>query len=180
MRGVILENEQKELISDYLKLDRRIERIEWRLEKVKNEFVAQNFYGGIDYYDPIGIRSKGFNVCSRVSGYVDITTVLERNIDKNRRREYHFNRYIQSIDQRTYSSLKRRYGTFERYDDIQTLGSDNRILKEILEIEEAISHEFNEPLQDEVNREILAIQNEPLTNDTLEQSFDKITELLGV
>lgn len=174
-----MEYEQKELIHDYVNLDKRIKRIEKRLEQICIEFKAQNF-SGRTAFTSLGVKHISFKVDNKVSEYVDLICTCEKVIAKIKRREYHFKRYLTTLDKHTQISLKRRFRYIGDVEGIQELGHDKEVLYEILEIEEAISYEFNDPLQDEVNRDYIDIAEQELTNDTLEQSFDRITELLGV
>lgn len=144
------------------------------------EFEALNYYGGTDFYDPIGVKNKGFRVESRVSAYVDYIQACERNIQKNKRRLHFFKQYTDTLDPHTYSSLKRRYGYINRLDDMQELGHDEQVLDEILEIEEAISHEFDFGVLPEFDKKMLLVEYNDLEPDTLEDSFDTMLEVLGV
>lgn len=53
---------------------------------------------------------------------------------------------------------------------------------QILEIEQAISFEFNDEFYEADSSEVLMIKLEDteLTNETLEESFDLVAELLGM
>lgn len=172
--------EHKELIHDYLNIDRQIKRIEQRMYNAQLEFEALNYYGGTDFYDPIGVRNKGFRVDSRVSAYVDYIQACERNIQKNERRKQHFKRYTDTLDPHTYSSLKRRYGNINHFDDLEELGHDERVLDEILEIEEALSYEFKNEHLSEHDRKLIRVETNNLEPDTLEESFETMLNMLGV
>ena len=172
--------EHKELIHDYLNIDRQIKRIEQRMYNAQLEFEALNYYGGTDFYGSIGVRNRGFNVANKVAGYVDYIRACERNIAKNKRRIHYFKRFTDTLDPHTYSSLKRRYGSFYRLDDMQELGHDEQVLDEILEIEEAISHEFDFEKLPEHNKKMILVEFNDLKPDTLEDSFDTMLEVLGV
>lgn len=171
--------EHKELIHDYLNIDRQNERIEQRIKRTQIEFHSQNIYGGTDF-NPLGVRSKGFRVDSKVSDYVDNINACERNIAKNKRRKHHFSRYIKTLDQHTYSSLNRRYGHYDSLEESQELGHDEQVLDEILEIEEAISYEFDTDISSEHKKEVLQVEYTVFSDDTVEQSFEAMQELLGV
>lgn len=172
--------EHKELIHDYLNIDRQIKRIEQRMYNAQLEFEALNYYGGTYFYDPIGVRNKGFRVESRVGAYVDYIQACERNIEKNKRRIHYFKRFTDTLDPHTYSSLKRRYGSINRLDDIEVLGHDEQVFDEILEIEEAISHEFEFEKLPEHDKKMILVEFNDLEPDTLEDSFDTMLEVLGV
>ena len=172
--------EHKELIHDYLNVDRRITRIEQRIHNAKIEFEAINYYGGTDFGDPIGVRNRSFRVETRVSEYVDYIRACERNIAKNKRRIHYFKRFTDTLDPHTYYSLKRRYGSINRLDDMQELGHDKQVLDEILEIEEAISHEFDFEKLPEHNKKMILVEFNDLKPDTLEDSFNTMLEVLGV
>ena len=172
--------EHKELIHDYLNVANRITRIEQRIHNAKIEFEALNYYGGTNFYDPIGVRNRAFRVESRVCSYVDYIRACERNIAKNKRRIHYFKRFTDTLNPHTYSSLRRRYGSFNRLDDVQELGHDKQVLDEILEIEEAISHEFDFEKLPEHNKKMILVEFNDLKPDTLEDSFDTMLEALGV
>lgn len=172
--------EHKELIHDYIHIEEQNKRIENRIYNAEVEFYEQNFYGGTDFYDPIGIKNRGFRVESKVSNYVDFIEACERNIKKNKRRQHHFKRYTDTLDVHTHSSLKRRYSNISRLDEVQELGHDNKVLDEILEIEEAISHEFEFEKLPEFDKKRLLVEFNDLKPDTLEDSFDTMLEVLGV
>lgn len=179
-RSERLKYEYKELIHDYLNVANRITRIEQRMHNAKIEFKALNYYGGTNYDDPIGVRSKGFRMESKVSNYVDYIQMCEKNIEKNKRRMHYFKRFTDNLDPHTYSSLKRRYGYINRLDDMQELGHDEQVLDEILEIEEAISHEFDFRELPEFDKKMLSVESNDLEPDTLEDSFETMLEVLGV
>ena len=172
--------EHKELIHDYLNVANRITRIEQRIHNAKLEFEALNYYGGTDFYDPIGVKNKSFRVESRVSNYVDYIRTCERNVAKNKRRMHYFNQFTDTLDPRTLDSLERRYGNISHLDDEQELGHDEQVLDEILEIEEAIGHEFNFTRLPEHNKKLILVEFNDLKPDTLEDSFDTMLEVLGV
>ena len=171
--------EHKELIHDYLNVANRITRIEQRMRNARIEFEALNYYGGTSYDDPVGVRNRGFRVESRVSDYVDYIQMCERNIEKNKRRIHYFKRFTDTLDLHTYSSLKRRYGSINRLDDMQEAGHDEQVLDEILEIEEAISFEFG--MKDNIDYlKMKQLENVELTDETVEDSFESMLELLEV
>lgn len=60
--------------------------------------------------------------------------------------------------------------------------ADEKFLNKILEIEQAISFEFNDEFYEADSSEVLMIKLEDteLTNETLEESFDLVAELLGI
>lgn len=179
-KGGRMKYEHKELIHDYLHIEKQIKRIENRMYNAEIEFYAQNFYGRTDFYDPIGVRNRGFRVETRVADYVDYIQMCERNIEKNKRRMHYFNRYISTLDRHTLSSLKRRYSNISRLDDIEVLGHDEQVLDEILEIEEAISHEFDFEKLPEFDKKMMLVEFNDLEPDTLEDSFETMLEVLGV
>lgn len=173
-----MEYEKIELLHEYFQLDYKIQSKERKKEYVKRDFFAQNLYGYIKYDDPKGIFQKGFNVESKVINYLDYLAVVERQIIILKRKNYHFKAYLATLDYNLYLSLKRRYKTrvFD-LEEIQTLGSDQEIINELLEIEEAISYEFKKEF--ELFNE-MKLQFGSLSNETLEDSFDAMLEVLGV
>lgn len=171
--------EHKELIHEYLTIDRRIKRIEERIEVARIEFEAQSYHGRMDF-DVMGVFMKGFKVDTKVCNYVDSIIIRERKIMKYKRKKHYFSRYVSSLDQHTYLSLKRRYGSYWGLDEAQELGHDLQVLDEILEIEEAISHEFNIGCPQERENDMVAVEMNDLRPDTLEQSFNAMLEKIGV
>lgn len=171
--------EQKELIHDYLNLDRRIKRIEKRMIQREVEFNTQTFSGGT-VFDPLGVRHKGFKVDDRVCGYVDLMNTYKRNIAMSKRRLGYFNRFLTSLDPHTKASLIRRYQQSMRFDEMQDLGHDRIVLDEIIEIEDAISYEFGTTLSDELNRDVIQVEYTVFSEDTVEDSFQVMQSLLGV
>lgn len=171
--------EHKELIHEYLTIDRRIKRIEERIEVARIEFEAQSYHGRIEY-DVMGVSMRGFKVDTKVCDYVDSIIIRERKIMKYKRKKHYFSRYVSSLDQHTYLSLKRRYGSFWGLDEAQELGHDLQVLDEILEIEEAISHEYDTNTLPEHEKDMVAVELNDLNPDTLEQSFSTMLEKLGV
>ena len=171
--------EQKELIHDYLNLEKNTKKIEKRKNQKEVEFNAQTFSGGTEFH-PLGVRYKGFKVDDRVVGYIDLMNTYKRNIEKNRRRLHYFNRFLKGLDPHTTASLKRRYKQVTRYDEIQELGHDEIVLDEILEIEEAISFEFNTAITNELQRKVIQVEYTHFSEETVEDSFQAMQELLGV
>lgn len=123
--------EHKELIHDYLHIDKQNRRIEDRIYNAEVEFYAQNFYGGTDFYNPIGIKNKSFRFETKVSHYVDLIEACERNMKKNKRRQRYFKAYTDTLDPHPLS-LRIRYSDIRRLDDVQELGHDEQVLDESL------------------------------------------------
>lgn len=175
-----MNNEQKELIHDYLNLDRKIESIKSRVSFREFMFYEQSLCGTTDLNDPNGIRRIAFRVDSRVSDYIDSINMYERNLEANKRRQHYFNIFLSSLDPHTVISLKRRYKNGYNYEEMQSIGHDRIVLEEILEIEEAIGYQFPMILSDEMQREALRVECAPLSEDTVEDSFQTMQKLLGV
>lgn len=173
--------EHIELIHDYFNLDDRINRTKLRTLQLQREFDSLNYYGNIVFDTNDGVKYQGFRLDSRVINYVDSIALYNRHIMKLERRKHHFKTFTHTLDRDAYLSFERRYkyirGSFEQ---VSYSKADERYLNEILEIEQAISSEFNDPLQDELNRDYIEIEQLELTNETLEESLDRITDLLGV
>lgn len=174
-----MNNEQKELIQSYFNIDRRIKQTEKRLERVIYEFEHANYWGGT-VATSTELKNIGFKVASRVAGYVDLCNTLERQINVLERKKTYFNRFMNTLSNDALVSLNRRYGVIDfNIDNIQSMGSDRKVLDEILEIEEAISFEFG--MKDNPDYlKMKQLENVELTEETVEQSFENMLELLGV
>lgn len=174
-----MNNEQKELIQSYFNIDRRIKQTEKRLERVIYEFEHANYWGGMTV-TPEGLKNIGFKVASRVAGCVDLCNTLERQIEVLERKKVYFNRFISTLSNDVLSSLNRRYRVIDfNTDNIQSIGSDRQVLDEILEIEEAISFQFG--MKDNPDfLKMKQLENVELTEETVEDSFENMLELLGV
>lgn len=172
--------EHKELIHDYLHIGKRIKRIEQRMYSAKINFGAKNYIGGTDFYSPLGVKRRAFSLENEICSYVDYLNACELNIKKNERRKKYFKHYIDTLDPHTSTSLKSRYGDISQLDEVPELGHDEQVLDEILEIEEAISHEFEFEKLPELDKKMLLVEFNDLKPDTLEDSFDTMLEVLGV
>lgn len=199
-----MNHDQKEIIQDYFNLERMIQSKKRRLEYVQLEFESINYCGSTVFTFNEGVQYRGFRVDTRVAGYVDTITTIERHIDKMERKQTYFKRFLSTLTNDALSSLKRRYKHYiGSIDDIQTMPSDKKVLDEIKEIEEAIKFQFKDDYifnlkQDIQNKrgkneqgknneqkpvsyaKVKQIENADFTDDTVEDSFDAITELLGV
>lgn len=171
--------EHKELIHDYINIDKRIKQIEYRMDQREIEFNAQSFCGGTIFH-PLGVMYAGFRVDERVSTYIDLMNTYKRNIAMNKRRRYYFNNFLNGLDPHTRASLKRRYKQNMRFDEMQSIGHDRIVLDEIVEIEDAISYEFGTSLSGELNKEILQVEYTKFSEETVEDSFEAMQKLLGV
>lgn len=174
-----MNNEQKELIQSYFNIDKRIKQTEKRLERVIYEFEHANYWGGT-VATSTELKNIGFKVASRVAGYVDLCNTLERQIKMLERKKVYFNRFMSTLSNDVLVSLYRRYRVNDfNIDNIQSMGSDRKVLDEILEIEEAISFQFG--MKDNPDYlKMKQLENVELTEETVEQSFDNMLELLGV
>lgn len=171
--------EHKELIHDYLNLEKRISRIKRRMIHKEAEFNSQTFCGVTEFH-PLGVRHKGFKVDDRVCGYIDLMNTYKQNIEMNKRRLKYFNQFMSRLDPHTAMSLIRRYKRSIRFDEMQDLGHDRVVLDEIVEIEDAISYEFNTELSDELQRKAIQVEYTKFSEETVEDSFQAMQELLGV
>lgn len=168
---------QKEIIHEYFKLDKLIQSKKRRLEYIKLEFDNINYCGSTVFSFNDGIQYRGFRVDTRVVGYVDLITTINRQIKAMERKQGYFNHFLTTLSNDTIISLNRRYKHYiGAIDNIQTMPSDYKVWEEIEQIEEAISFEFGT----EKDLQAIRIENTELTNDTLESSFDEITAFLGV
>jgi len=170
-----------EMIHEYLNLNKRITQKVKKIEGYKRYFHNRNYFGGMDFYDPIEIGHKGFRVDSEVAHYVDRLATMNQSLKALKRRKQYFDAYIQSLTLDVQRGLQR---DFKRYDermfDITLTNTHRKLIHEILEIEEAIAHEFNTDVLPEFNKDIVAVETNELTSDTLEDSFDAMINMLGV
>lgn len=176
-----MEYKQKKLIRDYLNLDKRIKRHQRILEEVQVKFRNTNHHGRTSFDSNEGISFRGFRVDARVASYVDYTNTIEERLKQLEQKQRYFHCYLRTMDQHTRDSVMNRYNV-ERNDvrGIVDLGSDEGIYEEILEIEEAIAHEFKADVPLETNKNAIELENAELTNKTAADSFDTMAELLGV
>jgi len=166
-------------IHKYLNIDKRIKDIKKRIDYSRMEFEAQSYHGRTDF-DYLGIFLRGFRVDTEVCNFVDSITLRKRSIQKYKRKKYYFNKFITTLDQHTYESLQRRYGNFWNLEHAQELGHDLKVLDEIMEIEEAIHHEFDTDPLPEHEKAMVGVELNDLKPDTLEDSFNTMLEKLGV
>lgn len=178
MRGVIVKIRHKEIIQDYFFLNSQINHKKALLNELHIEFYSRNFCGGTDFYDPIGIRSKGFNVESEVTYYVDNTAILEKKLKVLERKYEHFKRFRLSLDNNDYRKLLKKYTKSNDVSEIVVEAIDKIALDEILEIEEAVSYEFGTLIPFDLTKEIVNVES--LNADTVEDSFQAVSALLGV
>lgn len=175
--------EHIELIHDYFNLDNRINRKKQRLQQLQREFESFNYYSHTVYDVVEGFYVRGFRLESRFCDYIDSLTLYKRHIMKLECKKHHFKTFTHTLDRNTYLSFKRKYkyitGNFEQ---VSCSKADEKFLNEILEIEQAISFEFNDEFYEADSSEVLMIKLEDteLTNETLEESFDLVAELLGI
>lgn len=171
--------EHKELIHDYLNLERHIESIKKRMIQKEIEFNNQTFCGVTEFH-PLGLKRNSFRVDDGVVRYIDLMNTYNQQIEMNNRRLHYFNHFLNSLDPHTKASLIRRYKECMCFDKIQGLGHDRIVLDEIAEIEDAISYEFNIVLSAELQRNAIQVEYTSFSQDTVENSFQAMQNLLGV
>lgn len=170
-----------EMIHEYLNLNKRITQKEKKIDGYKQYFHNRNYYGGMDFYDPIQLGHKGFRVDSEVAHYVDRLATMNQSLKALKRRKQYFDTYIQNLNRDTQSGLQRDFKQYdERMFDTTLTNTHKKIIHEILEIEEAIGHEFHKDVLPEFNKDAVAVETNELTSDTLEDSFDAMINMLGV
>ena len=170
-----------EMIQNYFFLDKRITQVENKIERLEWEFKHRNFYGGMTYDEVHGVKHKSFRLDNEVCVYADAITKREQSVLMLKRKQHHFKRHLNSLTLDAQRGLKR---DFKRADDNMykmTLTNTHReLVMEILEIEEAVSHEFKSELLPEYEKDMVVVETNDLTPDTLEESFDTMLEMLGV
>ena len=170
-----------EMIQNYFFLDKRIAQVEKKIKNLEIGFSNRNYYGGMTYDNPHGVRPSTFRLDNEVCMYVDAVTKREQSLLMLKRKQYHFKRYLSSLSLDAQRGLRR---DFKRADDNMykmTLTNTHReLVMEILEIEEAVSHEFKSELLPEYEKDMVVVETNNLTPDTLEESFDTMLEMLGV
>lgn len=170
-----------EMIQNYFFLDKRIAQVEKKIERLKIGFSNRNFYGGMTYNNFDGVKYQGFSVDNEVCKYVDTLNSRKESVTNLKRKQYHFKRYLSSLSLDAQRGFRR---DFKRADDNMykmTLTNTHReLVMEILEIEEAVSHEFKSELLPEYEKDMVVVETNDLTPDTLEESFDTMLEMLGV
>lgn len=170
-----------EMIQNYFFLDKRITQVENKIERLEWEFKHRNFYGGMTYDEVRGVRHKSFRLDNEVCVYADAITKREQSVLMLKRKQYHFKRYLNSLTLDAQRGLKR---DFKRVDDnmykMTLTGTHRKLIMEILEIEEAVSYEFDKEVLPEYEKDMVLVEMNELKPDTLEESFDTMLEMLGV
>ena len=169
------------MIHEYMNLDKQIIRKKKKIVNIEKGFYAQNFCGRIDFDDPKGIHATGFNVKNEVTQYLDRIAKQQEGIAILRRKKAYFTAYMNSLSPVVKNSLKRdfKHDTVEMY-NITLTNTHKKVVAEIAEIEEAICHEFRKELFPEYEKDIIAVETGELTNDTIEDSFKSMLNVLGV
>lgn len=185
MLGMIKDENQDEkyieMIQNYFFLDKRIAQVEEKIESLKWGFSHRNYYGGMTYDSPHGVRYVAFKVDNEVVRYADALNSREQSVVMLKRKQYHFKRYLSTLTLDAQRGLKRDFKRIDEGMYKMTLTNTHReLIMEILEIEEAISHEFKRELLPEHVKDMVVVETNNLTPDTLEESFDTMLEMLGV
>lgn len=169
------------MIHEYMNLDKKISGKIMKIRNLKIGFYSQNFHGRTDYDDPLGIQSTGFNVKNNVTQYLDRIAKQQEGIAILRRKQAYFTAYMNSLSPDVKNGLERDFknDTVEMY-NITLTNTHKKVIAEIAEIEEAICHEFNKELFPEYDKDIIALETGELSNDTIEDSFQSMLNVLGV
>lgn len=169
------------MIHEYMNLDKQIIRKKKKIANIEKGFYAQNFCGRIDFDDPKGIHATGFNVQNEVCQYVDRLEEQYKGLSILKRKKQHFQRFVDGLGIDVQRGLKRDFkhvsaGTY----GITLTNTHKNVIQEIAEIEEAICYEFNTVLFPEHDKDLIAVETGELSNDTIEDSFKSMLNVLGV
>lgn len=156
-------------IQEYFHLDKTIIEIKHHIELLRKEFYTQTMTSRTLTFDE-SIVTVGFNVADQVTLLVDNILLQERVIEEMKKRQRYLNDYLNSLDPEEKAYLIRKYT--KEYAPTHVTEADINLYDEILEIEEAINFMKGCPPDNRKNFE--------LDNDSLEEDFDEISELLGV
>ena len=94
------------------------------------------------------------------------------------RKYEHFKRFRLNLDNNEYRKLLKKYTESNDVSEIVVESIDKMALDEILEIEEAVSYEFGTLIPFDLTKEIVNVES--LNADTVEDSFQAVSALLGV
>lgn len=160
-------------------MDKKLYDTELYLEHCILEYELANYHGATRFDEVDGVGYKGFKLDTQVPFYLDRQTQLSTQIKKMQRKQKYFKRYLLSLENNKRVNLLKKYRVHpSQIESIYTSAIDEQTLKEIVEIEEAISYEFDCEIPIDIQREI--VQIESLDNDTVEDSFQAVSALLGV
>lgn len=181
MNKAVQEYRYIEMIHEYLNLDNKIIRKQKRIKNLEKEFYSQNFCGKIDYANPKGVYTAGFNVQNKVCQYVDRLEEQHKGLSILKRKKQHFQRFVDGLSIDVQRGLKRdfKHDNMTMY-NISLTKTHKKIVQEILEIEEAICHEFHTDPFPEYDKDLLAVETVELTSETIENSFQTMLNMLGV
>lgn len=168
-----------EIIYDYVNMDKKIHSKKYELNYSILRFEFANYHGATRFDEVEGVSFIGFKVDEQVPFYLDRQSQLSTQIKKLQRKQKYFKRYLLSLENNERVEFIKKYRVHpSQIENIYTTAIDEQALEEIIEIEEAISYEFNCEVPFDVQREI--IQIESLDNDAVEDSFQAVSALLGV
>ena len=168
-----------EIIYDYVNMDDKIKHKQQDLEYSILEYELANYHGATRFDEVEGVGYKGFKLDVQVPFYLDRQSQLSIQIKKLQRKQKYFKRYLLSLENNERVEFIKKYRVHpSQIETIHTTAIDEQALEEIIEIEEAISYEFNCEVPFDVQRDI--IQIESLDNDAVEDSFQAVSALLGV
>lgn len=169
------------MIHEYMNLDKQIIRKKKKIANIEKGFYAQNFCGRIDFDDPKGIHATGFNVKNKVTQYIDRIEEQQKQLAMLKRRERYFRAFLNGLSVNARNSLERdfKHDSAGMY-GITLTNTHKNVIQEIAEIEEAICYEFNTVLFPEHDKDLIAVEIGELSNDTIENSFQTMLNILGV
>lgn len=156
-------------IHRYFNLENEILRIQYHIGLLREEFYSQSMSTAVRYTE-LGIVSKGFSPERNVIQLVDNILIKQKRIKQIRKKQRYFNDYLHSLDPKEKHYLINKYVKNIVPKNVQQ--ADVNLYKEILEIEEAINFMNGHPPDPQVNIS--------LDNETLQDDFNNITEMLGV
>ncbi|WP_157515413.1 hypothetical protein [Luteimonas abyssi] len=154
----------------YLHIDDEIERLKDRISITRNNFYDQTFTSNIQWTE-MGILSIGFKVEKEVANLLDEIIYYEHRIEWLRKKQRYVNDYLLTLDKQIRNDFLMKYTKDPGDHPLTEL--DQEFYEELLEIEEAMNHMRNIPLDQ--SNEILNVDFE-----TLQDKFDDILNMLKV
>lgn len=181
MNEAVQEYKYIEMIYEYMNLDKKIIRKQKRINSLEKGFYSRNFCGHTDFDDPKGIRSKGFNVQNEVCQYVDRLEEQYVGLSILKRKKQYFQNFMNGLSKDIRGGVERdfKHDNMTMY-NITLTNTHKKVVQEILEIEEAICHEFQKDPFPEYDKELLELETVELSSKTIENSFQIMLSILGV
>lgn len=159
-----------EEIQAYFRLDKRIEKLQHCISRLRKIFYDRTFTtrtesNGMEFY------TVGEKIDNIVADFVDIIRENERSIEILKKRKKYFNEYLNSLPPADRHYLIHKYSKKKPPTEFDEL--DRQLYEEIEEINEAINYMYGFP------QEIKVVSVE-VNNNNLEDEFDRILEALEV